>query len=90
MTGSGVPHVGVAVVLVTGRELAHLTREQLWQARNEIYARHGYGFSTAAGKALANRLGVPIGRLSMAQAYQQMNNVEHRNVEQVLAREGGQ
>jgi hypothetical protein len=75
--------------LVTGPELAHLTRDQLWQARNEIYARHGYGFSTAAGKALSNRLGLPVGRLSMAQAYQQMNDVERRNVDQVLARERG-
>ena len=30
---------------------------QLWRARNEIYARHGYVFSKEEGKALARSLG---------------------------------
>jgi hypothetical protein len=38
-------------------ELRSLAPEQLWQARNEIYARNGYRFSTPRGVAFAQSLG---------------------------------
>jgi hypothetical protein len=37
--------------------LRSLAPEQLWQARNEIYARNGYRFSTPRGVAFAQSLG---------------------------------
>jgi TIR domain/YARHG domain len=38
-------------------ELAGLSADQLWQARNEIYARNGYRFSSPKGLAFARSLG---------------------------------
>jgi TIR domain-containing protein/YARHG domain-containing protein len=38
-------------------ELAGLNAEQLWRARNEIYARNGYRFSSPKGLAFARSLG---------------------------------
>jgi hypothetical protein len=38
-------------------EVTSLNRTSAWRARNEIYARHGYIFSSADGKALARALG---------------------------------
>jgi hypothetical protein len=38
-------------------ELAGLSAEQLWRARNEIYARNGYRFSSSRGLAFARSLG---------------------------------
>jgi hypothetical protein len=42
--------------LLTNRELAALTADQLWTARNEIFGRRGLIFSSAGGRALAARL----------------------------------
>jgi hypothetical protein len=38
-------------------ELSRLSPEQLWRARNEIYARNGYRFSSPRGVAFAQSLG---------------------------------
>jgi hypothetical protein len=37
--------------LITKGELANASCDELWQARNEIYAREGYKFETARGIA---------------------------------------
>src|SRR6478735_3401092 len=37
--------------LMTQGELANASCDELWQARNEIYAREGYKFQTARGIA---------------------------------------
>ncbi|MGC9968100.1 MAG: YARHG domain-containing protein [Syntrophobacteraceae bacterium] len=42
---------------LTVAELAGLSSDELWIARNEIYARRGFIFSTARGKAYAQSLG---------------------------------
>ncbi|MBN8993975.1 MAG: YARHG domain-containing protein [Rhizobiales bacterium] len=38
-------------VFLTGDDLGGLDCDQLWHARNEIYARNGYKFLTARAKA---------------------------------------
>jgi hypothetical protein len=42
---------------LTDGDLAGLSNDQLWIARNEIYARRGFIFKTARGKAYARSLG---------------------------------
>jgi hypothetical protein len=39
------------------QEITPLNRTMAWRARNEIYARHGFIFSTPDGKAFARSLG---------------------------------
>lgn len=43
--------------MLTAAELSSLTKDELWVARNEIYARHGFIFSTAKGRSYAAQLG---------------------------------
>ena len=43
--------------MLTAAELSSLTKDELWVARNEIYARHGFIFSTAKGRNYAAQLG---------------------------------
>ena len=42
---------------LTHADLARLNKDQLWRARNEIYARNGLIFSSPRGQALARSLG---------------------------------
>jgi hypothetical protein len=67
---------------LTRADLAGLNASQLWRARNEIYARKGYIFSKAEGKALARSLGSEYSpRTANADAVEaSFNKVEQANV----------
>jgi len=63
-------------------EVFLLGREQLWRARNEIFARRGYIFNTAKGRQFAQGLGAFYQPLSddADRIYQSMNTVERHNI----------
>lgn len=69
------------------RKLGHeevflLGKEQLWRARNEIFARRGYIFNTTKGRQFAQGLGAVYQPLSddADWIYQSMNAVERHNI----------
>ncbi len=70
-------------------ELANLNAAQLWRARNEIYARHGYIFTKPEGKALARALGAEYTpRTGSADAVEgAFNKVEEANVKLIKSLE---
>jgi|GEM_PF-691000 len=73
------------------QELGALDREQLWRARNEIYLRHGYEFSTWKGKRFAREFGAayrPTTRDSDA-IQRSLNAFESANLQAILAAEQG-
>lgn len=63
-------------------ELCSLGAEELWRARNEIFARRGYVFGTEKGRGFADSLGEAYQPLSddADRIYQSMNPVEKHNV----------
>lgn len=63
-------------------EVFLLGKEQLWRARNEIFARRGYIFNTAKGRQFAQGLGPIYQPLSddADRIYQSMNTVERHNI----------
>jgi hypothetical protein len=65
-------------------DLINLTKEQLWWARNEIFARHGYIFKSERGRKYVQSLG-PCYQPREADANKLMkyefNEYEKRNVE---------
>ncbi|MBA2433752.1 MAG: YARHG domain-containing protein [Chthoniobacterales bacterium] len=63
-------------------ELAGLTAGQLWQARNEIYARNGYRFSSPRGLAFARSLGQDYRGVDSddSRVFSRMNAFEQANV----------
>lgn len=63
-------------------ELSSLGAEELWRARNEIFARRGYVFGTMKGRRFAESLGEAYQPLSddADRIYQSMNPVERHNV----------
>lgn len=67
---------------LTKADLSGLNASQLWRARNEIYARKGYIFSKAEGKALARSLGSEYSpKTANADAVEaSFNKVEQANV----------
>lgn len=67
----------------TRADLAGLSSSQLWQARNEIYARNGYLFSTERGKALAAALGIQGTEPNQERITARMNAVEKANIEMI-------
>src|SRR5213079_2961712 len=71
------------------KELAGLSADQLWIARNEIYARHGLIFSSPKGKAYAAALGSLYRGLDADQdrVFKRMNKVEQDNVELIKSLE---
>ena len=71
--------------ILTAHELSVLSQEDLWRARNELFARRGYIFKTAKGKALAASLGNAYSPLSTNQdtILVQMNPVEKANVKAI-------
>jgi len=71
--------------ILTAQELGVLSQEDLWRARNELFARRGYIFKTAKGKALAASLGNAYSPLSTDQdtILVQMNPVEKANVKAI-------
>ena len=69
--------------LITQGELANASCDELWQARNEIYAREGYKFETARGIAAFGSDGTT--------SNPQFNGVEEKNIamiKQYEARKG--
>lgn len=73
--------------VLSDAELASLTPDELWTARNEIYARRGLMFTTAKGRALAARL-QRAGLYTPLSASQDtvaatFNKVEAANVERI-------
>jgi YARHG domain len=71
--------------LLSDRDLAGLDCDMLWMARNEIYARNGYIFSTQKGKAYAATLGEAYQGTNANQdrVLSQMNRVERQNIERI-------
>ena len=63
-------------------ELVGLSAEQLWQARNEIYARNGYRFSSPKGIAFAQSLGSYYHGVDPDddRVFKRMNQFEQANV----------
>jgi YARHG domain len=63
-------------------ELAILNRDQLWRARNEIFARRGLIFSTDRGRAFAMSLGSSYRGLDADQnrVFAEMNEFEKKNI----------
>ncbi len=70
-------------------ELARLNADELWQARNEIYARNGLLFSSAKGKAFAAALGQFYRGVDGDQdrVFKRMNKIEQANVELIKSLE---
>lgn len=64
-------------------ELSSLGKEQLWRARNEIFARRGFIFATEKGKRFSESLGPAYQPLSSDadEILASMNPVERHNVE---------
>ena len=63
-------------------ELRRLTKDQLWRARNEIFARNGYIFSSDRGKKFARSMGplyTPVSN-DMTKIYKRLSKVERDNV----------
>jgi hypothetical protein len=70
-------------------ELARLGKDDLWRARNEIYARNGLIFSSERGRAFARSLGGVYRGTDPDQVrvFERMNAVEQYNVELIKALE---
>jgi len=65
-------------------ELSQLTRDDLWRARNEIFARRGYIFGSDRGKELAESLGdlyQPVGGIDEIEPL--LNAAERANIEAI-------
>jgi hypothetical protein len=71
--------------LLSDGDLAGLDCDTLWIARNEIYARDGYIFSTPKGKAYAATLGQAYRGTDANQdrVLSLMNRVERQNIERI-------
>ncbi|MFH1113029.1 MAG: YARHG domain-containing protein [Pseudomonadota bacterium] len=71
-------------------DLRGLSSEQLWRARNEIFARRGYRFQTSKGQVYARELGnYYIGREpDQKRLYSLFNKFERHNVELIKQYEG--
>lgn len=74
---------------LTRNELVGLNADELWQARNEIYARNGLIFSTAKGKAFAAALGRSYRGTDADQdrVFSNMSKIEQANVELIKSLE---
>lgn len=66
-----------------------MTKDQLWLARNEIFARNGYIFSSSKGKQFAAYLGDEYHprTTDMDEIYTRLNKAEKSNVERLLTEE---
>jgi hypothetical protein len=67
---------------LTARELAGYSKEMLWRARNEIYARRGFIFHTDRGRRFAQSLGPQYSGVdgNETRVYNRMNDIEQANV----------
>jgi uncharacterized caspase-like protein len=68
--------------LLSIQELSSLSSDDLWRARNEIYARKGYIFQTERGKSFAASLGSNYRPISPSEdaILQSMNSLERSNI----------
>jgi len=71
------------------QELSVLSADQLWRARNEIFARRGLIFQSAKGRAFVASLGSLYSPLTASQdaVIRSMNSVEKANVRAIEALE---
>lgn len=67
---------------LTAKELNGYSKDMLWRARNEIYARRGFIFHTDRGRRLAQSLGPQYSGMDSneTRVYDRMNNIEQANV----------
>lgn len=68
-------------------ELRVRSAEQLWRARNEIYARHGYIFKSERGKAFTRKLGnnYTPRENSSDKVEARFNDIEHYNIALIIS-----
>ena len=76
---------------LTRADLAGMSVDDLWRARNEIYARKGYRFASERGRALTALLGSEYRGTTSDQiaVSNSFNAVEQANVELIQQAEGG-
>jgi hypothetical protein len=74
---------------LSDRELSSLSKDELWRARNEIYARRGFIFTSARGRNFTGALGGNYrGITSNMEAVEQAFNIYERvNVERIKVHE---
>ena len=74
---------------LTGAEIQALSAEERWVARNEIFARRGYIFTTARGQSYAQRLGQAYQGVVRDQdaLFDRMNSYERSNIELIKSYE---
>jgi hypothetical protein len=77
---------------LSATELSRLSSDDLWRARNEIFARNGYRFSTRIGRAFARTLGDYYHGVDDDQdrIFNNMNQYEQANVTLIRSIERGQ
>jgi serine/threonine protein kinase len=75
--------------LLTSDELRGLSADQLWKARNEIYARRGYVFQTDRGRFFTRSLGEYYRGTtsSMDTVENSFNSIETANIEKIKSYE---
>ena len=76
---------------LSATDLSSLSSADLWRARNEIYARKGYKFSTPRGIAFAQTLGNYYRAVddNQGRVFNNMNQYERANVTMIRAIEKG-
>jgi hypothetical protein len=76
---------------LSAAELSSLSADDLWRARNEIFARKGYKFSSQRGMDLARRLGNYYRGVDDNQdrVFNSMNQYEKANVKLIQSIESG-
>ena len=76
---------------LSAAELSSLSPDDLWRARNEIFARNGYKFKTARGIAFARTLGNYYRGVDDNQdrVFNSMNQYEKANVTLIQSKESG-
>ena len=70
-------------------ELRGLSSDELWRAKNELLARHGYIFKTPRGKSFAKSLGTHYKGtvLDVSIIYEQFNEYENANFDMIQKQE---
>lgn len=80
---------GSSTVEIPMELIEAMTKDQLWMARNEIFARNGYIFSSSKGKRFAAYLGDEYHprTTDMNEIYTHLNKTEESNVQRLLTEE---
>ncbi|PYJ54342.1 MAG: hypothetical protein DME82_11855, partial [Verrucomicrobia bacterium] len=76
---------------LSATELSSLSSDDLWRARNEIFARRGFKFTSERGMELARRLGSDYRGVDDNQdrVFNSMNQFEKANVKLIQSIESG-